>query len=103
MVEQNAIWVSHMTRLIRVAPEHVRLLSNHEQLVARSIQELGSSPIQGSGVFQYIRICLNSQVKDQPNPFRTQVLTVHRSDSRTLRLLAISPSQPKERDQGQLR
>ena len=42
-----------MTRLIRVAPEHVRPLSNHEQLVARSIQELGSSPIQGSGVFQY--------------------------------------------------
>ena len=53
MVEQNAIWVSHMTRLIRIAPEHVRLLSNHEQLVARSIQELGSSPNQGSGVFQY--------------------------------------------------
>ena len=53
MVEQNAIWVSHMTRLIRIALEHVRLLSNHEQLVARSIQELGSSPIQGSGVFQY--------------------------------------------------
>ena len=53
MVEHNAIWSSHLTRLYRVAPEHVRILSSHEQVLARDIQELGRNPVQGSGVFQY--------------------------------------------------
>ena len=51
MVEHNAIWLSHLTRLYRVAPEHVRMLSTNEQLIARSLQDLGVTPIQGSGVF----------------------------------------------------
>ena len=53
MVEHNAIWLSHLTRLYRVAPEHVRVLSSHEQLLARELKELGTTPIQGAGVFQY--------------------------------------------------
>ena len=53
MVEHNAIWLSHLARLYRVAPEHVRVLSSHEQLLARELKELGTTPIQGAGVFQY--------------------------------------------------
>ena len=83
-----------MTRLIRVAPEHVRLLSNHEQLVARSIQELGSSPIQGSGVFQY------QDLSQQSGQRPTESVSDPSPDSASLRQpdpqIAVNQSEPTE-------
>ena len=55
------MWLSHLTRLYRVAPEHVRVLSSHEQLLARDLQDLGTTPIQGAGVLQY-----QDQVQETP-------------------------------------
>jgi len=56
MIEsQNLIWLSHMTRLYRCAPEHVRLLSEDEmQSLSQDDQQLLQLPDRcGNGVFQY--------------------------------------------------
>ena len=56
MVEdRNLLWLSHLTRLYRCAPEHVRPLSEDE---ARSVTNADRQMLQlpersGSGVFQY--------------------------------------------------
>lgn len=76
MVEHNAVWLSHLTRLYRIAPEHVCMLSSNEQLIARSLQELGAAPIQGSGVFQY-QDCLENHPEGEshhPSPPRGEAI-----------------------------
>eukprot|EP00435_Cladocopium_sp_Y103_P002504 s5108_g1.t1 len=56
MVEgSNLIWISHLTRLFRCAPGHVKCLSDDEE---RSVSDLDRSLFQlpersGSGVFQF--------------------------------------------------
>ena len=55
--DQHVVWISHIGRIFRVAPEHVRLLSEREiQSSWKNVQEL--SPLDlptrsGHGVFQY--------------------------------------------------
>ena len=53
--DRNLLWLSHLTRLYRCAPEHVRQLSEDE---ARSISDTDRKLVElpqrsGSGVFQY--------------------------------------------------
>ena len=56
MIEgQNLVWISHLTKLFRCAPEHVRQLSQDE---AQSISGMSQSMYQlpsrsGAGVFQF--------------------------------------------------
>ena len=61
---RNLIWVSHMTRLYRCAPEHIRKLSSDEE---RSISDVDRSMFQlpersGNGVFQF------RELSQQPMP-----------------------------------
>ena len=58
----NLVWISHLTRLYRCAPEHVRSLSRREQDHAEMLPETTLLPVSGSGVFQY------HQLENQSNP-----------------------------------
>ena len=55
--DQHVVWISHLGKIFRVAPEHVRLLSEREiQSSWKTVQE--TSPLEmpqrsGHGVFQY--------------------------------------------------
>ena len=50
----NIIWISHMTKLFRCAPEHVRSLSSREAQNNESHDKSSPLPEQlGTGVFQY--------------------------------------------------
>lgn len=54
---QSVVWVTHASRVYRVAPEHLRCLSERE--AAQSLDHMSQEPIQmpyktmGKGVFQY--------------------------------------------------
>ena len=53
--DRNLLWLSHLTRLYRCAPEHVRQLSEDE---GRCVTDPDRQMLQlpdhsGSGVFQY--------------------------------------------------
>ena len=54
---EHVIWVSHSSKIFRVAPEHVRKLSERE--ASSCLDQLASEPLQvpprvlGKGVFQY--------------------------------------------------
>ena len=50
---QNLIWLSHLTRLIRCAPEHLRQLSTRELGDLKALPADGEPPKPGTGVFQY--------------------------------------------------
>lgn len=50
----NILWLSHLTRLIRCAPEHVRVLSNREFSDLKSQDFSEKDDLRpGTGVFQY--------------------------------------------------
>lgn len=56
MVEgNNLVWISHLTRLLRCAPEHVRHLStDEEQSVSEQDRAMFHLPDRsGNGVFQF--------------------------------------------------
>eukprot|EP00435_Cladocopium_sp_Y103_P063659 s40_g25.t1 len=66
---ENVVWISHMSRLYRCAPEHLRELSSreHENLPSRNDSEPFPSPAVprlGTGVFQYHDL---SQQPGNPN------------------------------------
>ena len=54
---QNVVWISHSSRVYRVAPEHVRLLSEKEaaenSVVLRESTPMSMPRETGRGVFQY--------------------------------------------------
>ena len=84
MVEsQNLDWLSHMTRLYRCAPEHVRLLSEDEakSLSADDKLMLKLPEKCGTGVFQFRELvhqrtpAADGQVTTNPNPVSTQTNT----------------------------
>ena len=60
----NLVWISHLTRLYRCAPEHVRSLSRREQEHASMLPNTELLPVSGSGVFQY------HQLENQSGPPR---------------------------------
>ena len=63
---QNLVWISHLTKLFRCAPEHVRPLSQNEAgAVTDSNQGLYQLPERsGNGVFQFRE--LSSQTGPMP-------------------------------------
>ena len=72
----SIVWVSHASRVYRVAPEHVRSLSEREALSQASILSQGtmSSPFSnhGKGVFQYEDLTNNSSIPfDTPDDIPT--------------------------------
>ena len=69
----NLIWISHMTRLYRCAPEHVRLLSadEHQGLTEDDVHKFQLPDRSGSGVFQFRQLTQNPPQEREtniPNP-----------------------------------
>ena len=67
----NVVWLSHASRVYRVAPEHIRSLSEREQ--HSYIHQVRHNPreddqsMRGQGVFQYHDLVVNSN-PEIPNP-----------------------------------
>jgi hypothetical protein len=78
--DRNLLWLSHLTRLYRCAPEHVRPLSEDE---ARSVTNADRQMLQlpersGSGVFQYRELISqeappNTSPLEPPSPINPNV------------------------------
>eukprot|EP00435_Cladocopium_sp_Y103_P007616 s5467_g2.t1 len=78
MIENhNLVWLSHLTRLYRCAPEHVRLLSEDEakSLSSADVQMFNLPDRCGSGVFQFKELSGQrtppSVRQDAPSIFRS--------------------------------
>ena len=70
MIEsQNLVWLSHMTRLYRCAPEHVRVLSEDEaKSLTSEDHQLFELPNRcGNGVFQFRELSQQSAPPQRPN------------------------------------
>lgn len=63
---QNVVWLSHASRVYRVAPEHIRSMSEREQHQfvhqARDSNEEKGSNTMGQGVFQYHDLIINPEI-----------------------------------------
>ena len=72
MIDSPSImWLSHLTRLIRCAPEHVRVLSNRELGSLKAQGDHEDPDIRpGSGVFQYHQL---TTLPRESDPSMTQV------------------------------
>ena len=62
----NIIWISHLTRLFRCAPEHVRSVSSRE--LQESHEPVGQIPDITSGVVQF------RQLTGQAGPSRPALI-----------------------------
>ena len=65
----NVIWLSHLTRLLRCAPEHVRTLSDRETGALKRDDPREPPPVPGTGVFQYHQL---SETPPGPDPTREE-------------------------------
>eukprot|EP00435_Cladocopium_sp_Y103_P069341 s209_g33.t1 len=82
----NVIWLTHMSRLYRCAPEHVRALSEREDQDVRSgaLSEPSGFPMPegtasqlGSGVFQYHDLHPGNSNQNQPNTMNVHLSQNH--------------------------
>ena len=90
MVEDsNLIWLSHLTRLYRCAPEHVRLLSEDEakSLSDEDRQSFNLPERHGSGVFQFRELSqqgvpvMGRALQDMPNASNSETIIVNPNTS----------------------
>ena len=61
--EPNVIWITHLSRLYRCAPEHLRAVSERECQAARNSSNAAELPDHlGTGVFQYTDLTGNQAI-----------------------------------------
>ena len=85
--DQHVVWLSHLGRIFRVAPEHVRLLSEREvQSSWKTLQEI--TPIEppqrsGHGVFQYENLIPQTSVPTTHSPSSGEDIANHIPENNT--------------------
>ena len=99
MVEQpNLLWISHMTKLFRCAPEHVRSLSELEATSDPSLNESADLPQRsGTGVFQFRQLVGSPQgLQSNQHPNQEDLVPNVASNSENHRSEVMLPPSPLE-------
>ena len=94
MIEsQNLVWLSHMTRLYRCAPEHVRALSEDEtKSLTPDDRQMFSLPNRsGTGVFQFREL---SRQSSPPTDITPNIQQGNRDNAETIIVQDNPPSSP---------